>query len=266
MVPEPDAPSLAELNATFLSQCVALGGEKHWRKETLISELFVEDVAAGLELPGVAFDAVRYESRKADKTGTVLIDGNSYLAGPTFAGRLITVGLRHDVVELLDEHAHPVVTFERVFGSATTTQFQAVSLLPALGAKPGAWSHSLARTEIPEPLRGWLDAASLEQRASVFWQLSRLSDQTTFHAAIEAASRLVARGDTPAGAGVEMLARRILQGSEPEPHPVNLNVYDQLSQSQPDQPEQPEQLDQPAGKVPHEVPGPRDELGERKAA
>lgn len=257
MVPEPDAPSLAELNATFLSQCVELGGQKHWRKETLISELFVEDVAAGLELPGVAFDAVRYESRKADKTGTVLIDGNSYLAGPTFAGRLITVGLRHDVVELLDEHAHPVVTFERVFGSATTTQFQAVSLLPALGAKPGAWSHSLARPEIPEPLRGWLDAASLEQRARVFWQLFRLSEQTTFHTAIEAASRLVARGDTPVGAGVEMLARRILQGSEPEPHPVNLNVYDQLSNSQPDQ---------AAGRIPHEVPAPRDELDERKAA
>jgi transposase len=64
MVPVPEVASLAELNAMLMSGCVAMGTSTHWRKGVAINELFTADVAAGVALPGVAFDPVRYESRR----------------------------------------------------------------------------------------------------------------------------------------------------------------------------------------------------------
>ena len=114
MVPEPEAATLAGLNQMLLTRCDQLGTIEHYRKQTPIRELFEQDVAACLALPGVGFDPVRYESRVADKTGNLLIDGNTYAAGSCFGGRRVTVGIRHDRIEILDEHADPIVTLPRV--------------------------------------------------------------------------------------------------------------------------------------------------------
>lgn len=64
MVPEPVATTLTGLNTALFTQCQDLGLKPHWRKQQPIIELFSEDVAACLALPGVGFDPVRYESRK----------------------------------------------------------------------------------------------------------------------------------------------------------------------------------------------------------
>src|SRR5699024_9837726 len=93
MVPEPVATTLAGLNTTLLTKCQELALTPHWRKQQPIIELFAEDVAACLDLPGVGFDPVRYESRKADKTGTITVDDNFYLAGPSFGSRALTVAI-----------------------------------------------------------------------------------------------------------------------------------------------------------------------------
>ncbi len=110
MVPEPQAATLAGLNQVLLARCDGLAVKEHWRKHVPIGELFADDVGTCLALPSTGFDPVRYESRTTDKTGTLLIDGNPYTAGPAFAGRRITIGIRHDRVQILDEHANPIVS------------------------------------------------------------------------------------------------------------------------------------------------------------
>lgn len=228
MVPEPAAASLSELNTVLLAQCDELGGDEHWRKHRPISELFAEDVAACLHLPGIGFEAVRHESRRADKTGAVLVESNSYLAGPAFGSRLLTVAIGHDTIAILDEHAAPVVSFDRVFGHHDETIFATASLLPALAAKPGAWSNSPVRPLVPDPVRDWLDQASNTDRARFFARIEQTTTATDFDTAITAAHRLIMGGDDPGGPSVGMLARRIAQGTEPAPAVVDLGVYDQL--------------------------------------
>lgn len=229
MVPEPEAATLEGLNQVLLTRCAALAQQDHYRKDVPIAELFAEDVAAGLHLPGIGFDAVRYESRRADKTGAVLIESNTYLAGPAFHDRLLTVGIRHDRIEILDEHSTPVVVFDRVYGKQETTILAAESLLPALVAKPGAWCHSPVRTLVPDPVREWLDTATGSDRARLLEHLDQAATATSFETAIEAADKLITGGDDPASAGLGMLARRIAQGTEPAAAVVDLGVYDQLT-------------------------------------
>lgn len=226
MVPEPEATSLKALNEVLLARCVELGTATHWRKGLPINELFAQDVAASLELPGVGFDPVRYESRKADKTGNVLIDGNSYAAGPSFHGRNLTVGLRHDVVEILDEHATPVLTFPRVFGRQAETVFEPASLLPLLVSKPGSWGHSPLRAMVTNPVRDWLDQATATDRRRLLNAVDAAARSAGFDAAVKAADTLIERGNAPDMAALGMLARRLAHGTEPAAANVDLSVYD----------------------------------------
>lgn len=234
MVPEPQAACLPGLNQALLARCDELAQQDHWRKGRPINELFAADLAACMELPGIGFDPVRYESRRADKTGVVAIEGNSYLAGPAFHDRLLTVGIRHDVIEILDEHTAPVITFERLYGKVETTAFAVTSLLPALVAKPGSWTNSPVRPMVGDLVRHWLDEASDTQRSRLLARIDQAAAVTDFPTAVEAAQKLLSLGDDPAGPGLGMLARRMAQGAEPVPAVVDLGVYDQLRASKRD--------------------------------
>lgn len=228
MVPEPEAPTLAELNSRLLAQCDQLAGATHWRKGTPLGELFAADKAAGLHLPGVGFDAVRFEARTADKYGNIVIEHVAYGAGPIFRSRPVTVALRHDIVEVLGEDNRPAVTFPRSFDHRATTVVDPAGMLPLLARKPGAWNQSLIRRHMPEMLAGWLDAAKPAQRCRLFTALDKAADTAGFTAATEAAEQLIRRGDAPEAAAIAMLARRINQGDyQPAPE-VDLAVYDVL--------------------------------------
>lgn len=226
MVPEPEATTLQGLNEVLMDRCDALASTVHYRKGLPLGELFVQDVAASLELPGVGFEAVRYESRRADRVGNLLVDGNTYAAGSSFHGRLLTVGLGHETVQILDEHSAPVRTFPRVFGKQTETIFEPASLVPLLVTKPGAWSHSPLRSMVTDPVRGWLDKATATDRRRLFSAVDAACGTTGFDAAIQAADSLIQRGDEPDMAMLGMLARRLADGTEPPATNVDLSVYD----------------------------------------
>lgn len=226
MVPEPEAATLQGLNDVLMARCTALAATIHYRKGLPVGELFAHDIAASLALPGVAFDPVRYESRTTDKTGNLLVDGNTYAAGPSFHSRSLTVGLRHDVVQILDEHAVPIRSFPRAFGRQTETIFEPASLLPLLVTKPGSWSHSPLRALVPDPVRDWLDKASASDRRRLLTAVDAATGSAGFDAAIRAADTLIQRGDAPEMAAVGMLARRLAEGSTPAAENVDLSVYD----------------------------------------
>lgn len=228
MVPEPEAATLAGLNEVLLVRCQALATATHWRKGLPIGELFAGDVAACMALPGVGFDPVRYEARRADKFGNILVEGNTYAAGPAYHSRMLTVGLRHDIVQILDEQAEPVVAFGRVFGKQSATVFEPASLLPLLVRKPGAWSHSPLRELVPDPVRDWLDTAGTADRRRLLNAVDAAAGPVGFEPAIQAAATLIRRDGTPEPAALGMLARRIAHGAEPQAAGVDLGVYDNL--------------------------------------
>jgi len=226
MVPEPESATLQGLNEVLMERCMALASTLHYRKGLPLSELFAQDIAASLALPGVGFDPVRYENRTADKTGNLLIDGNTYAAGSSFHSRTLTVGLRHDVVEILDEHSTRVRSFPRAFGRQAETIFEPAALLPLLVTKPGAWGHSQLRALVPMPVRDWLDTATATNRRRLLSAVDAASGSAGFDAAIRAADVLIGRGDTPDTAALGMLARRLADGTAPAVENVDLHVYD----------------------------------------
>jgi len=199
---------------------------KHWRKDIPIIELFARDKQASLMLPGIGFDAVRYESRRADKRGHILIEGNTYAAGPAYHRRRVTVAIRHDRIDILDETAQVVVSFGRVFGRVAETIFEPASYLPLLRNKPGSWSNSPIRELVTDPLRDWLDTHPAQERRPIFAALDKTARITDFMAATRAAEHLITRGDRVSVDAMTMLATRFHQGDPNEGKGVDLAVYD----------------------------------------
>ena len=220
MVPEPAAISIDALNTDLLARCDALGARDHWRAKVPIVELFTADQQALIALPGVSFDPVRYETRKADKLGRIQVEGVFYLPGPAYHDRLMTVGIRHDVIEILDETDTPVMTFARIYGEQSTTVFSPGTLLPALKAKPGSWSHSPVRAHVPDPVADWLDTADNRSRSRAFAALEDATTATDYATAMSAAQSLITGGDDPGAGGLGMLARRLGEGG-PDPRVVD---------------------------------------------
>ena len=86
MVPLLNAESYAQLTRYMLERCDAMAKETHYRKGAPIGGLFAEEKAEMQPLPSKPYDAIRWEVRKADKDGRVQVDGNHYLAGPSWRG------------------------------------------------------------------------------------------------------------------------------------------------------------------------------------
>ncbi|NOJ61662.1 hypothetical protein [Arthrobacter sp. 260] len=119
------------------------------------------------------------------------------------------MGLRHDVIEILDEHSEPVRSFPRVFGRQTETIFEPASLVPLLVTKPGSWSHSPPRALATDPVRDWRDRATATDRRRLLNAVDAASGSAGFDAAIQAADTLIRRGDQPDMAALGMIARRL---------------------------------------------------------
>lgn len=103
--------------------------------------LFVQDQEALLALPSDQFDPVQYEVRKANKYGHVQVAQNTYAAGPSFATRQVSVELRQQTIELLEEQGKMTRSFPRVFGYHPETISEPSVVL-------GHWRASLARGQI----------------------------------------------------------------------------------------------------------------------
>jgi len=225
MSPPPAAPSLAVLASSLFAGCDRLLGEEHYRAHVVISEVFAEDRHALSALPGVGFDAVRWERRRADKQGCVTVGSVRYRAGPYWHDRWMLVGMRADGVEILDEHGRHAATLPRAWSDAGGTVRDPASLIPAPAARPRAWSESPLRADVPPVLRDVLDRADVAARRQVLRAVSATSDSFGFDVAVGAAAEVCVRGALPDAASVDMVARRMAAGRS-DAGVTDLTVYD----------------------------------------
>ena len=162
MVPMPSAESFQTLTRVWLDACERVAGSDHYRHDVPVIELFEAEKDRMLPLPGVRFDPCDWRSVKADKTGSVVIDANRYLAGPKWRSMRLQAGVRVFEIELRDPDGGHIVTLERVWGKSARTQVDPSSLLAIIARKPRIWGESPIRNDFPGPCgpcsTAWTDA------------------------------------------------------------------------------------------------------------
>lgn len=227
MVPMLNAESHGQLTRYMLERCDAMAKETHYRKGAPIGGLFAGEKMDMQPLPAKPYDAIRWEVRKADKDGRVQIDGNYYLAGPSWRGWTLDVGLRAFDVTIRTQDGRTCARLPRVYGDSPATVRNPATLLPALSRKTHAWTDSTIRDDFPDKLRIAIDRMDAKTRRTTFRVIAKASAASGFEAAVRAGEHLVEQGHAIDEASVTTMARRIAAGEKPYERSVpDLTGYD----------------------------------------
>lgn len=229
LVPVPQIVDIEAFNTDLLARCHDLGGQDHYRKDHPIARLLTDDQSEGLPLPRVAFTPARFESRVADREGRVKIGGTYYLVDPALHGVRITVGIHHDHIEFFTPTGKPVRILPRDYTHSAITISDPGTLLSLVATRPGAWKQSPVRTRMPDALVVWIDTTDYDTKRRALQQLDQtIATGCDFDEVMNAATRLIDRGDGIEQGALTLLAKRVDSTHQPNPA-VNLAIYDHLA-------------------------------------
>lgn len=215
MVPMPSAESFRAPARVWLDACERIAGSDHYRHGVPVIELFEAEKDHMPPLPGVGFDPCDWRSVKADKTGSVVIDANRYLAGPRWRSMRLQAGVRVFEIELRDPDGGHIVTLERVWGKSAETQADPASLLAIIARKPRIWGESPTRNDFPDTVRSLLDRMGGRVRADLLDDIRVVAAECGFAATVKAVETVIDAGRTIDRAAIVTCARRVLEGKGP---------------------------------------------------
>ena len=114
-IPYPQTDGFAGLTAEIYSQAMADLERPHYKKGTLLSELWAEEQKALLPLPKEPFEPVEFKTVKVNKYGRVKVDNENYELPTARIGETILAKLWWDKVDLLDYNQKHLATFPRSY-------------------------------------------------------------------------------------------------------------------------------------------------------
>jgi len=214
-VPVPRFDDQMVFNQSLLIESIATD-QVHYRKGVKVAELFADDQAALLVLPGHRFDPVRWVTYTTDKYGRVTVDGvHSYSVSPQMVRTPVLVGFRaHDVV-IASTGGDELARYQRQFGRSHSNTVDQVEMMSALVHKPGAWGQSQLRAwmpdgagkdfldSLPKPdLASWLAAYREQAAASGLEQVQEALDYLAGQHRVFSMADLVAASSRAAGFGL----------------------------------------------------------------
>ena len=228
-VPVPKYHDIEEYNRSLLAKHEKKASEAHYKKGTVISELFEEDCRHFLPLPSKPFNVCRYENIRADGYGNICLEGkHHYSTKPENHDKRVLVGIRAHYIDILEPDGELLVRHRREYGDARTDTRDYSTSLEMLSKNIGAWENSGFRKDAPELIREYIDNQSREGRRSCVRLLSDLTRQYGYQTAANALE-LAVKGNSVNKSDTAILAARIAGygiDTPPEPGP-SLKVYDQ---------------------------------------
>lgn len=228
-VPVPTYHDIEEYNRSLLGLHEKKASENHYKKGTMISELFEEDRRHFLPLPAKPFNVCRYDTVKADGYGKICLDGKHfYSTKPENHNKRVMIGIRAHYIDILEPSGELLVRHMRQYGDTRTDITDYSTSLEMLSKNIGAWDNSGFRKDAPEQIREYIDNQPRAGRKSCVRMLNGLSKQYGYQAAVDALE-LAIKGNSVNMSDTAILAARITGygiNTPPEPGP-SLSVYDQ---------------------------------------
>ena len=229
-VPVPAYHDIEEFNRTLLDKHEKKAAEAHYKKGTVISELFEEDRKHFLSLPPKQFNVCRYETYKADGYGKICLDGRHfYSTRPENHNQKVMVGIRAHYIDILEPNGDLLVRHKRQYGDIRTDISDYSTSLEMLSKNIGAWDNSGFRKDAPELIREYIDSQPRAERKSCVRLLSELTKEYGYAAAVRALELAIKAGSVNRSDAAILAARITGYGIDtpPEPGP-SLAIYDQV--------------------------------------
>ena len=230
MVPPLGAETHEQLTRLMLAKCDELGKSIHYRTLDPIDDLFADYLKALRPLPSCRFDAVRWETRKADKYGVIEIDSNRYQIGPGMHGRRVDVAIRATTITVKDQAGRTVAELGRVYARSPRTIQDPAKVFPLLAAKPRAWHDCSIRPDVPDDIREYLDRADDGTLKTSLQAIARACEAAGFGPTMQAVSHAIDLGWRLDAQEMVPLAKRIADGDIDYGDDLpDLNKYDRFN-------------------------------------
>ncbi|WP_432356963.1 IS21 family transposase [Sporosarcina sp. UB5] len=162
---------LSTLNEQAIAWSMTDRNRPHYEKELPIAELHLADREQFLQLPGKAFECVRYVHAKADKYGFIRIDKKQYSTSPRIAGQAVTAKVSFDTVTILNDGNEVLVSHPRIYGS----EKKAMNWQPYLtlmAKRPTALKYSSFYDQLPEDWKLYFEECTVEEKKNALGLLS----------------------------------------------------------------------------------------------
>ena len=207
--------------------------EPHYEKGISGNELYKLDEENMIPLPPTPFEVSRIETRKANKTGTVMIDNvHSYVLGSGHSSEDVLVAKGAWDLRIYTRDGRFIKSFPREYGSLSTQTYDIEAILSSLVNKPNAWLNSQVREAMPiGGFREYIDTSTSKTKRNAIYMLNECTDRFGFGNASIAANQLCKDGKVPKQDDIFALCNRMvsfpLELSENATN-VSLSMYDAL--------------------------------------
>jgi len=194
-VPIPEFKDMAEYNRKLLELADNNMHRKHYKKNQIIAELFLEDKEAMLKLPEKEFEVYKLEKAKADNYGKVKFDNHIYSTSPEYAGKQVWVKASAFDIVILDQDYRYIEKHKRLYGE----QKESMKWLPYLklmAKRPTALKYTGFFKELPQTLQDYFERCEYQQKKAALQVLSRMVSLTDIQTATYAFETTIKRGLT----------------------------------------------------------------------
>jgi transposase len=230
LVPVPTIEDFAVFNEELFARCDADHDRNHYRHQTKISELWVEEKEKLLTLPEYEYEVFRYESLTVNKYGFVVIDTNNYGLSPTFAGKIVQAKVFCDRVELYYDR-QLLKTYDRSYArQQEVTDWK--QYLPVLLRKPGAAEHTRFFNQMPKLWQEYLRNTKGSDRKTALMLLTEIVNDGNHTLCDDALALAFENGRTD----TDSIRQCYLLISKPEnyPQPLTFTTEPPLTNYRPD--------------------------------
>lgn len=182
LVPIPEFNSLQEYNKTLLNQCDDDHERPHYIKEINISQLFLEDKKALLNLPGKEFATYKYENVQVNSYGKFTLNAglHSYSASPKFANEMVSVKITAYEVIPLDEQFKEIVRHQRLYGNTKQERMDWLPYLTQISRKPRALKYSGVFDMFPYNVKKIFNNQEITNHSEILKVLADITKKSSF--------------------------------------------------------------------------------------
>ncbi len=194
-VPPPRVDDLKAFNRQLLLEGDLDMQRVHYKKQTLIAELFAEDLKAMLPLPETDYDPSEIKAVRTDAYAKFSLEQgkHTYSTAPRYAFSELLVKLTAFEVTVLDENYREILSHPRLYGPKQE-QMNWLPYLTQLSRRPMALKYSGIYRLLPEPVQIFFDRCDHQVKKEALKALSRISEESSFEQATAALSATLEHG------------------------------------------------------------------------
>jgi hypothetical protein len=153
LLPPPKIEDLEAFNQELLVKCTQDLEREHYRKGSLISEMFAEEQKALTPLPPEKLRVSTLEKAKTDKYSLIPYDNNLYSTAPEYTECELWIEVGANEIRILNQRYEHVATHARKYGRQSEPEMKFEPYISTLVRKPRAFLKSPYFKTMPETVQ-----------------------------------------------------------------------------------------------------------------